>query len=256
MNNTPHQPYTYFIGWSKQRKFYYGVRYAINCHPEDLWVKYFTSSVAVQEMRIKYGEPDIIQIRKKFSTKEQAINWEVKVLKRMKVVLREDFLNKNDVQAPPINDRIMSDDTKQKIREKISGTIRSDETKNKIREARKKQDMSWRLNFKHTPETIQKIKDARAKQVITDETKIKMSLAQSGEKHSQYGKSRSDETKNKIKEKLTGKKQSLETKNKISSALSNKKKKVIECPFCKKVGGEPQMKRWHFDLCKFKAEMI
>jgi hypothetical protein len=57
-------PYTYVIGWSSLQKYYYGVRYAKNCNPLDLWVSYFTSSKRVAHYREKFGEPDIIQIRK------------------------------------------------------------------------------------------------------------------------------------------------------------------------------------------------
>jgi hypothetical protein len=64
--NTTYQPYTYLIGWREQQKYYYGVRYAKNCSPEDFWTKYFTSSPAVLAMRLKHGDPDIIQIRKTF----------------------------------------------------------------------------------------------------------------------------------------------------------------------------------------------
>ena len=60
-------PYTYLIGWSKLNKYYYGVRYAKNCHPSDLWTKYFTSSKYVKQFREENGEPDIIEIRKTFS---------------------------------------------------------------------------------------------------------------------------------------------------------------------------------------------
>lgn len=37
-------PYTYLIGWSKHNIWYYGKRTAKNCHPNDFWVTYFTSS--------------------------------------------------------------------------------------------------------------------------------------------------------------------------------------------------------------------
>lgn len=33
-------PYTYLIGWSKHNKFYYGVRYAKNSNPKELWITY------------------------------------------------------------------------------------------------------------------------------------------------------------------------------------------------------------------------
>ena len=65
------KPYTYLIGWSKIKKYYYGVRYKIGCQPDDLWKKYFTSSYFVKCMRETFGEPDIIQIRKVFDDIEQ-----------------------------------------------------------------------------------------------------------------------------------------------------------------------------------------
>ena len=109
------KPYTYLVGWSKHEKYYYGVRYAVDCNPTDLWQKYFTSSTKVKQLRKVLGEPDIIQVRKTFNTREQARTWETKVLKKMKVMLREDFLNEHDNPSPPINDRIMTQETKDKM---------------------------------------------------------------------------------------------------------------------------------------------
>ena len=40
-----------------------------------------------------------------------------------------------------------------------------------------------------------------------------------------------------------------DTKKKIGDANRNPKRKIA-CPHCSKVGGEPQMKQWHFDNCK------
>jgi hypothetical protein len=51
------------------------------CHPNDLWKSYFTSSKHVHEFREKYGEPDIVQVRRIFEDKESAIAWEEKVLR-------------------------------------------------------------------------------------------------------------------------------------------------------------------------------
>lgn len=88
-----YQPYTYLIGWSAYNKYYYGVRYSKKSNPSDLWVKYFTSSSYVKEFRKKYGEPDIIQVRKTFDNETSARLWEMKVLQKMDVLNREDFLN-------------------------------------------------------------------------------------------------------------------------------------------------------------------
>lgn len=95
-------PYTYLIGWSKFDKWYYGVRYARDCTPNDLWKKYFTSSDVVQKFREQYGEPDIIEVRKTFHDADSARLWEENILKRLKVKSSDRWLNKNDVHAPPI----------------------------------------------------------------------------------------------------------------------------------------------------------
>lgn len=84
-------PYTYLIGWSHLNVWYYGLRYGKNCHPDDLWVKYFSSSKQVKHFRKEHGEPDVVQIRRTFSDVTKAKLWENKVLR--KVYLRDDFLN-------------------------------------------------------------------------------------------------------------------------------------------------------------------
>ena len=92
-----HTPYTYLIKWSSTNMKYYGVRYAKNCHPNDLWTSYFTSSDYVEEYRKIHGEPDIIQIRKIFPDDPiSARRWESKVLYRLQAGSKLDYLNKMD----------------------------------------------------------------------------------------------------------------------------------------------------------------
>jgi hypothetical protein len=88
-------PYTYLIGWSKHNRYYYGARWAKNCHPEDLWKTYFTSSKHVKKFRETYGEPDIIQVRRIFDNTETCKLYERKILKRLNVLSEERWLNKN-----------------------------------------------------------------------------------------------------------------------------------------------------------------
>ena len=90
-------PYTYLIGWSAHNKWYYGVQTRKNCNPNHLWTKYFTSSNIVKAFRKLYGEPDIIQIRKTFTSKELALKWEIGVLCRLKVNLSDNWLNQRVV---------------------------------------------------------------------------------------------------------------------------------------------------------------
>ncbi len=91
---TIYKPYTYLIGWSNLNKYYYGVRYAKGCNPDDLWKKYFTSSSYVSQLREDMGEPDIIKIRKTFDSAEKACLWEQKVLKKLKVWENQKWINK------------------------------------------------------------------------------------------------------------------------------------------------------------------
>jgi hypothetical protein len=86
-------PFTYLIGWSKLDIWYYGVRFAKNTTPKDLWTVYFTSSKHVTNFRKMHGEPDVISIRREFTCKEDALSWEHKVLHRMKIGKNKRFLN-------------------------------------------------------------------------------------------------------------------------------------------------------------------
>jgi hypothetical protein len=118
-----HVPYTYLIGWTNLNKWYYGIRYKDGCNPDELWKVYFTSSKLVKQLRISHGEPDIIEIRKTFSDKIKANIYEAKVLRRLKVIKKDKWLNqhyngviiikdnnvrkkKNEIQSVSIKGRI------------------------------------------------------------------------------------------------------------------------------------------------------
>ena len=106
---TIYTPYTYFIKWSKTGMKYYGVRFAQDCNPSDFWVNYFTSSNYVADYTKEHGEPDIKIIRKTFSDSEKARLWEHRVLKRLKVTSRDDYLNKSDGKAIDMRDPVIRD---------------------------------------------------------------------------------------------------------------------------------------------------
>lgn len=102
--------------------------------------------------------------------------------------------------------------------------------------------------FRYTPSSraIEEAKEARSRMLI-------------GNKYA-TGK-RTEEAKDKMREaKLKnptrywrGKTIPEEVKARIASTLSKKfkgiPKRKVTCPHCNKEGGEPQMKRWHFDNC-------
>ena len=104
--------YTYIIGWKKEQKFYYGVRWdniRLKKSPEeDLWITYFTSSKnQVPVMRTLYGEPDLIKIHRKFENKQEAILFEEQMLLRfIHSSKRHLWLNETANKAIPMTSKI------------------------------------------------------------------------------------------------------------------------------------------------------
>lgn len=94
-------PYTYLIGWAILDKYYYGVRYAKKCNPDDLWVTYFTSSNKVKEFAKMHGAPDVIQVRKVFQSIDESREWEKRVLTKLNVLQSDKWLNSNVGGAMP-----------------------------------------------------------------------------------------------------------------------------------------------------------
>lgn len=88
-------PYTYLITHIPSNKKYYGVRYANGCHPNDLGVKYFSSSKDLLKLIEQDGtESFLFEVRKIFASGQKACEWESKVLKRLKVHTNDNWFNK------------------------------------------------------------------------------------------------------------------------------------------------------------------
>jgi hypothetical protein len=68
--------------------------YESGCHPDELWKTYFTSSKHVADFRKKYGEPDIIQIRRTFLNADDCCKWEARVITRLKLCSNSKWLNR------------------------------------------------------------------------------------------------------------------------------------------------------------------
>lgn len=166
-----YKAFTYLIGWTSKNVWYYGVKYKRDCRIEDLFQTYFTSSKYVHEAILSWGMPDVIQIRKTFTSVKKSLLWEQKVLKRLKVLTdnKDKWLNKN------IGGAILFDDV---IRNKMS-----------LRKIGKK----W----------IEK----NGKKILVNENLLDVYIAEgfanwkpdvSGHKNPMYGKKHSKETKEKI----------------------------------------------------------
>jgi len=89
-------PFTYRITFKLTGQHYYGVRTRRGCHPGELWTNYFTSSKKIKRLITEHGvDSFIFEIRKTFSDKASAIEWEHRVLKRLDVVNNEHWFNEN-----------------------------------------------------------------------------------------------------------------------------------------------------------------
>jgi hypothetical protein len=213
-------PYTYLIGWSKLNTWYYGVRYANRCHPEELWRTYFTSSKYVKEFREIHGNPDVITVRHTFTDTTRARLWEYRVLKRIKASHRNDFLNRTDNKsiAPKYgNDNPATrPDVRAKICKALKGKPHSDEhrMKNRASHEGKNNGMYGRRH--------------------STTTRDKISTAKKGKPGPGLGKNYTEELKQKIRESI--------------KALPK-----IKCNHCGGLYHPNNHKRWHDTNCKSRA---
>ena len=184
-------PFTYLIGWPQHSLFYYGVRYARNCSPADLWTTYFTSSADVKRLRKTLGEPTVIEVRKTFADRSTACLWEHKVLRRLNAVKREDFINRSLGGALFWSGMRQSDEHREKRRKAWIGRKHSEESRAKMSESHKGQR---RVGWHHTEETKQKLREyQQSVQPIkgikrSEETKNKQRHANIGANNPNFGK--------------------------------------------------------------------
>lgn len=184
--------YTYLIGWPELNLWYYGVRTGNKIAPDkDFWHHYFTSSQYVKELRISYGEPSIREIRKEFSDKLKAKIWERQVLRKMKVVRNNKWINKSVPGAWDMTDEIC-----QKISRAISNKRWiTDDTNNQYININDNIPEGWhygRSGVGGTTQWKQRLSEAQSKNKASMETRAKMSAAKIGEKNSFYGKTHCD----------------------------------------------------------------
>lgn len=130
-------PYTYLIGWSELDLWYYGVKFGKSADPSKFWVNYFTSSKYVQSIRAEFGEPDVREIRKTFDTKEEAAEWERKVIRRLNAVWSDKWINRGNGGHefnPPPEMRARSKTCRQKISEARKRWAAKPENREKVME--------------------------------------------------------------------------------------------------------------------------
>jgi len=203
------KPYTYIIKHKPTGRVYYGYRGAnkVEAH-KDLWNEYYTSSPTVKSLIKHHGVDSFeVEVRKIFETAEQAAKWETTVLRRMRVLESNKWINANisGYRAPTELGR-------KRISEAHMGKPKTEEHKKKLSEANKgKPKQSKVYQSKEYRENMSKLKsgklNGRYGLEVSDETRSKISQAKKGRPAHNKGKPMSEEQKQKIRDTLRKKRE-------------------------------------------------
>lgn len=159
--------YTYLVKCRATGQVYYGVRTANKVSPiDDLWRIYFTSSKKIKLLIQEYGVDAFdYEIRRVFASKESALAWEAKVLRRSNIFDKQSiWLNRCVSKAirykthPRIGVKL-SQETKDKIGVANKGKTRSEAIKLRFSESRRG-EKHWAYGKKVPSDTKEKISQA------------------------------------------------------------------------------------------------
>lgn len=252
MNNVT-VPYTYLLKHLSTNTFYYGCRYAKGCNPSDFWVKYYTSSKYVKALVEENGKDSFeFEIRQTFDDVNKCREWESRVLKRLKVASREDFINKTDNRAIDPLCAIKGSEKRQvssKSREASRKTGKANKGKKRTLEQREIISESLKgntrkLGIKESEESREKKRQMRLGKSSgmlgkNHSEEAKLLQGRSGENHWNFGKRHSEETLRKMRKPRGPRKTKVVFEQKV-------------CPHCCLTGGGANMSRYHFNNCKLK----
>jgi hypothetical protein len=222
------KPYTYLIKHRPTGKVYYGFRCANKTEPhEDLWKQYFTSSSKIQQLIEETGVDSFdIEIRRVFESKEQAVLWETKVLRRCKVLEDDRWINQNIAGYI-----VPTEESRKKISDYHKDKPKSDEHKQKLSASQKGK-----------PKNSQVYKSLEYREL--------MSKLKSGKGNGRFGLEVSEETRQKISEAKKGKQTAhnkglpmSEEQKAILRETKERNKVVLTCEVCGKT-----MRASHFKM--------
>lgn len=278
-------PFTYRVTHLPSGTWYYGVRYAEGCHPNDLFRCYFTSSARISKLLDEDGPSSFrTEVRRTFESKESAIRWESKVLR--KILGWETCLNQSAFPAVLPEARARGNRKKAEIQE--SGmTI--------FQQAGMKWKQKQHIVDPTTGLTYGQIRKQRYNESLDrNNTRHAFKIDISGDKNPAKREDVRKKISNTLKERIasgeliqwpTGKKLdyvskrmknnnltagmkwyndgkkdyrllpvdpavSLMNPGRLFSAMRGKKYDIVECPHCNTKGSGGNMTRYHFDNCK------
>jgi hypothetical protein len=196
-----YQPYTYLIRFKPTLQLYYGAKTAKGCHPDQLWIKYFTSSKVVKRLIKEYGKDafEIVHI-KLHETKEDALKWEELYLTSVDAGYNREYLNRhNGSKNFTQSGKHPSRETLNKLSKSTSGENNgffgknhSEETLKIMKENHRDYSGENHPQFGKTGELSHNYGKKH-----TEEALKLMSIAQSGENHPAFGKFGKDNPKSK-----------------------------------------------------------
>jgi len=276
-------PFTYIIGWSEHKKFYYGAKYAQGCQPSDLWESYFTSSEYVAEFREENGEPDIICIHRTFSDAESCVAFEHEYLTTIDAKNHPSFLNKSNGGK---DFGIIDDESKEKKKQTYLETYGCEHAMQspQIQEKKKQTclDIYGVEHSSQSPEVKEKSKKTKKRKFgnegYNNRDKAKKTYLilygyDNPNKSPQIKQKRKQTNLSKYQCENVFQNESIKQKTKntllekygvdnISKSETNKKiisekakiqranEPIVVCPYCGLSGKGPNMKRYHFNNCK------
>lgn len=222
-------------------------------------MKYPTSSNYVKKFRKEHGEPDVIEVRRTFTDKKRATDWESKVIRRIGMVKSDLWLNKKDPKGEFYNNGIVSFETKKKTGETMK-TMRKDfpelwgnQKKTLIDLWQDDEYKSNQLNKRHQYwlNPINRQKRKTLQQEVQNREELKASHSEAMIEY--WSKSENQQRKIELSEKMSGDNnpsKRLDVKKKQRQKALNRSKET--CPYCGITCSVNVYARWHGDKCKNK----
>jgi hypothetical protein len=246
------KPYTYLIKHRPSGKVYYGYRSANRVDPvDDLWKHYFTSSPRVQKLIEDTGADSFdTEIRQIFETKEQASNWETRVLHRCKVLHDDRWLNQNVAGyiVPTV-------ESNKKISDFHKDKPKSKEHKQNLSNSQKGSKRPW--SKQNLPKDSSGKNNGMYGKSHSEETKAKISALMSerikGDSNPMRKVEWTEERKEHMRQ-IRAKRQpwTEEQKKAVAQKLIGQKRLKLYCEHCKRDIAVGWYHR-HGDKCKFKS---